>query len=117
MNKTTLSLIAATLASTAMLPIAAQAEGKAEGAGAKVGAKLDDAGRATKDTAITAKLKTKLAADDALSATDIHVTTKNGIVTLDGAVDNQAQIDLAGKVIKESDGVKGVVNQLKLKTS
>ncbi len=113
MSKTTISLMAAVLASTALLPLSAQAEPTGE----KVGSKLDSAGQATKDSAITAKLKAKLAADSTLSATDIHVTTHNGMVTLKGKVDNEAQIELASKVIKESDGVKGVDNQLKLKTS
>ena len=45
----------------------------------------DGLGAAVTDTAITAKIKTKLMGRDSLKKSDIDVTTTNGVVTLEGA--------------------------------
>lgn len=111
--KTMTTVFAAALASAALLPLSVFAEDT----GAKVEAKLDAAGQATKDSAVTAKIKTKLAADSALSAMDIHVETSNGVVTLSGDVDNKAQVKLAEKVVKDTDGVKQVHNKLEARAA
>jgi hyperosmotically inducible protein len=108
------TLFAATLAAGSLLPLTASAP---ETMGAKAETKLDAAGQATKDTAITAKIKTKLAADRALSAMDIHVETTDGVVTLSGTVDNKAQVELAEKVVAKTRGVKSVTNNLEAKAS
>ncbi|MDB5969714.1 MAG: molecular chaperone OsmY [Hydrocarboniphaga sp.] len=108
------SLFAAALTAGTMLPLSASAQ---ETMGAKVETKLDAAGQATKDTAITTKIKTKLAADKGLSAMDIHVETTGGIVTLSGTVDNKAQVELAESVVKKTSGVKSVENKLEAKSS
>lgn len=108
------TLFAATLAAGSLLPLTASAQ---ETMGAKAETKLDAAGQATKDTAITAKIKTKLAADRALSAMDIHVDTTDGVVTLSGTVDNKAQVELAEKVVTQTRGVKSVTNKLEAKAS
>ncbi len=71
-----------------------------------------DAGQTLSDTAITTKIKSKLAATQGLTTFEIHVKTENGVVTLTGSVDTAEQRDLAGKTASGTDGVKGVDNQL-----
>jgi hypothetical protein len=41
------------------------------------------------------------------------LTAQNGLVTLSGEVDRHTTAELAEKLTAESDGVVGVVNQLK----
>lgn len=64
------------------------------------------------DASITTVVKGKFLGQSGLDSMDISVETVNGVVTLTGKVDNQAQIGLAEGVAKEADGVKRVVNHL-----
>lgn len=57
------------------------------------------------DTWITTKVKSELLADSDVKGTDINVSTKNGVVTLAGVLDNQMAID---KAITIAKGIKGV---------
>lgn len=68
-----------------------------------------------KDTYITSKVKAELAKDKGTSATDIHVTTKDGVVMLDGTVASTAEKELAEKDAKRIKGVVGVHNGLSVK--
>lgn len=65
-----------------------------------------------KDSAITTKVKTKLAAADDVSATQIGVNTYNGVVQLSGFVDKGTNVDKAADVAKNTDGVTKVVSNL-----
>jgi hyperosmotically inducible protein len=65
-----------------------------------------------KDSYITTKVKAELAKDKGTSARDIHVTTKDGIVILDGSVATDAEKELAEKDAKRIKGVTGVHNGL-----
>lgn len=65
-----------------------------------------------KDSYITTKVKAELAADKGTSATHIHVTTKDGVVMLDGTVASVAEKELAEKDAKKVKGVMGVHNGL-----
>lgn len=67
------------------------------------------------DTAMTAKVKSKILAQKGLDSLDIKVVTVNGDVTLIGDVENSAQIGLAESVTKDVEGVKRVNNELVLK--
>lgn len=73
-----------------------------------------NAGQVISDSAITTKIKSKLAANQGLSSFDIHVETTNGFVTLTGTVDMVSKRDLAGRIANETDGVKGVTNDIKV---
>lgn len=65
------------------------------------------------DAAITAKVKTKLLADTAVSGLKIDVDTLSGVVYLTGDnMNTQAAIDRAMELAKETDGVKKVVSKL-----
>lgn len=68
-----------------------------------------------KDTYITTKVKAELAKDKGTDATDIHVTTKDGVVMLDGIVASAAEKELAERDAKKVKGVLGVHNGLTVK--
>jgi hyperosmotically inducible protein len=69
-----------------------------------------------KDSAITTKIKTKLAAEHITSLGRIHVDTdKNGVVWLSGSARSQEAIDKAGSIARETEHVKSVHNDIKIK--
>ena len=67
---------------------------------------------AVEDTAITAKVNTRLAKDGALKHSDISVTTTNGVVTLTGTAVTARAKSIAEKDAKAVSGVKSVDNNL-----
>ena len=69
-----------------------------------------------KDSAITAKVKAKLAADTTTSAMSINVDTdKDGVVWLSGNAKTQAEADKAESIAKATEGVRSVKNNIKVK--
>ncbi len=60
------------------------------------------------DTWITTKVKSSLLADSDVSGLDINVETVNGVVTLSGQVDQQAQIEHATRIARGIEGVTDV---------
>ncbi|MBS0580821.1 MAG: BON domain-containing protein [Proteobacteria bacterium] len=69
-----------------------------------------------KDSVITTKIKSKLAADHITSLGRIHVDTDtNGIVWLTGSARSQEAIDHAVQVANSTEGVKGVQSSLVVK--
>ena len=69
-----------------------------------------------KDSAITTKIKTKLAADTLRSLTHVSVDTdRNGMVVLSGTATNQESIDKAGQIARDTEGVSSVQNNIKIK--
>jgi hyperosmotically inducible protein len=70
----------------------------------------------TPDAALTAEVKSKMAADSTVPATRINVDTKNKVVTLTGNLDNQAQKDRALEIARSADGVVNVVDMLSVRT-
>ncbi|MGB9762033.1 MAG: BON domain-containing protein [Caldimicrobium sp.] len=72
-----------------------------------VGTQIDDA-------LITAKVKAKLIEDPITKARKIDVDTVNGVVTLTGIVDSEAEITRAIEIAKSVPGVKKVVNNLRV---
>ena len=73
----------------------------------------DGLGAAVSDTAITAKVKSKLMGDKRLKKSDISVTTTNGVVTLEGTATSSKAKSTAGHLAKSIKGVKSVDNNLK----
>jgi len=67
------------------------------------------------DSTITAKLKSDLAEDNRVSATDVHVKTYKGVVDLSGFVNSQSDISEAGIDARQVSGVKSVHNNLIVK--
>jgi len=76
--------------------------------------KTDRDGDSVGDAGLTTKVKTKFLADNDISGLKIDVDSNNGIVTLTGNVPTAAEKALALKVAKSTDGVKSVVDRLKV---
>jgi len=75
---------------------------------------VDGVGTAIDDAGISLKVKTALAADPALSASRITVTTKDGIVRLEGPSPDAAAKARATVLAGAPQGVRGVDNRLAL---
>lgn len=67
------------------------------------------------DAAITASVKSKLAADADVSALSIDVDTTDGLVTLSGKVDSQEDVKRAVEIAGSVKGVKQVISTLQVK--
>jgi hyperosmotically inducible protein len=91
---------------------------KAREVGAQVAEKTavaaNQAKRALNEGAITAKIKAKMALDDTVKALDIDVDTVGTTVTVSGVVRSEAQRQRAIALARETEGVKQVVDQLRL---
>ena len=96
-------------------PVSAE---RARDVGAKVGetaaVAANQAKHVLENGAITAKIKSKMTLDDTLDAIKIDVDTSDGIVTLNGTVNTEAQHQRAIQLAKETDGVRQVVDRLKV---
>lgn len=60
------------------------------------------------DTWITTKVKSSLLADSDVAGLDVKVETVDGVVTLSGNVDSQAQVDRAVEIANGIEGVSSV---------
>ena len=89
---------------------------RAREAGAAIGetvaAGANEAQRALSAAGLTAKIKSKMALDDAIDAASINVDTDGSVVTLTGQVDSQAQKARALQLARETQGVTSVVDRL-----
>lgn len=74
-------------------------------------------GAAITDTAITAKVKTRLMSEESLKQSDIGVSTTNGVVTLTGLATSAEAKTKAEELAKSVDGVKSVDANVKTPTS
>jgi hyperosmotically inducible protein len=73
-------------------------------------------GAFVKDSVITTKVKTKLAAEEMRTLTHVRVDTdRNGIVVLSGSAKTQEAVDKAGSIARETEGVTLVQNNIKIK--
>jgi hyperosmotically inducible protein len=94
---------------------AREAEAKTDEAQKKAGDAADRAGNVITDAALTTAVKTKFLADTAISGLKIDVDTKDGVVTLTGTMPSAAEKTQALKVARETEGVKSVVDRLKIR--
>ena len=69
-------------------------------------------GQVIDDTMITAEVKAKLAAEKLSNLTKITVTTRDGVVTLGGAVDDAERAATAARLAASVNGVKSVINAI-----
>lgn len=74
----------------------------------------DQDGQALTDTKITTVVKTRLLFESEVSGTSIEVTTKAGVVTLDGTLESEAEKDLALAIARNTDDVTRVVDNIKI---
>jgi hyperosmotically inducible periplasmic protein len=84
---------------------------------AAVSNSADKTATATDDAAITAKVKASILAEPGLKSLQINVATDSATVTLSGNVDNADLRERAKQIASSTAGVKGVVDQLTVKTS
>lgn len=89
--------------------MATQTREAAEHAGEKLGASLEDAWLHT-------KIKAKLAADEKTPARTINVDVSKNVVTLRGEVESIEASREAEQVARATEGVRRVVNLLKVKS-
>lgn len=75
----------------------------------------ESTGQYIDDSAITTKVKAKIAEDDFLKSFSISVETFKGVVQLSGFVDSQLTVDKAGRITSSVEGVKSVKNNLVVK--
>jgi osmotically-inducible protein OsmY len=92
---------------------------RARQVGAEVGertaAAANDARRALADGQITAKIKAKMALDDTVKALDVNVDTNGTTVTVTGQVGSEAQRTRVLQLVRETQGVKEVVDRLRVR--
>lgn len=72
-------------------------------------------GQAVKDATTTASVKTALAFEKGVKASDINVTTRWGTVTLTGTVATKREAELAKQTAAKTAGVKEVVNEIQVR--
>ncbi|MDP9012501.1 MAG: BON domain-containing protein [Pseudomonadota bacterium] len=96
------------MAGAAYLPVA-----MADNYGADSDADRAHPGAFVKDSAITAKVKSKLAAKHMSTLTNIKVDTDNdGVVWLSGKAPTKDASDLAAMLAKDTEGVTSVHNKI-----
>jgi hypothetical protein len=71
-------------------------------------------GESRDDASITAAIKAKLSADGDINPFNIDVDTNEGVVTLTGVVAKQVARMQAERVARETDGVRRVINLIKV---
>lgn len=75
------------------------------------------AGRNIDDATITASVKTNLASAKAATLTRVDVDTNNGVVSLNGVVENPAVKQRAAEIAQQTSGVTKVINNLQVQAS
>ncbi|MBV8475736.1 MAG: BON domain-containing protein [Acidobacteria bacterium] len=66
------------------------------------------------DAQVAGDIQNKFNQDSGLQGKQLNVQAANGVVTLDGAVDNATERDAAGRLAASVEGVKTVVNNLQV---
>jgi BON domain len=69
------------------------------------------------DAKVTAEIQSKFSQDSTLGSKQLSVEADNGVVTLSGSVDNDAQRQTAGQQAASVNGVKTVINNLQVATA
>jgi osmotically-inducible protein OsmY len=82
--------------------------------GQKVGKAVDKAGAVLSDTWITTKVNAVLGNSDEVDSTEIKVSTKDGVVTLDGRVASAFERTRAPEIVADVVGVRQVENRLSI---
>ena len=77
--------------------------------------KTGGTGEFIKDSAITSKIKAKIAADKHARTADIKVDTdKDGVVVLSGTAESQAAMHQAISISRSVDGVTKIINHIRI---
>jgi hypothetical protein len=81
--------------------------------GAEVG--LEDRAADSRNSAAASSVRARLAAESIGTRHPIEVKADNGVVTLKGEVDTKAEFEQAGLLARQTEGVRHVINELKVK--
>lgn len=73
-----------------------------------------DAGQTVHDATITARIETMYLLNENLNPFRINTSTNNGVVTLEGTVDDDIEKELAEALANNVDGVASIDNQLSI---
>jgi hyperosmotically inducible periplasmic protein len=122
------SILLIALAAGTLLAVGCDQRAPAGSASAKVGTApdkvetavsnaADKTATAADDATITAKVKAAILSEPGLKSLQINVDTSSATVTLSGNVDNADLRERAKQIASATSGVKGVVDQLTVKTS
>jgi hyperosmotically inducible protein len=109
-------IVGLVLAAGSLCGCVAAVVGGAAAGGYYVGKDDRSADRIAADAAITADVKARLIAEPGIRALAINVDTYNGNVTLKGDVKSGAQRSTAEGIARKVKGVKGVRNELAIKS-
>ena len=96
------------------IPRSAYTEDMAREAREQAQTQGDKLGTSVEDAWIHTKIASKLVANSETPVRDIHIDVQNGVVTLRGTVGAASQKADAGRVAKDTDGVKRVNNLLRV---
>jgi len=88
--------------------LASRAAVKASTAATKVGGTVTE-------SALTAKIKSKMALDDHVKARAINVDTSGSVVTMTGVVASAAERDRAVRLARDTEGITQVVDRLQIR--
>ncbi len=113
-------MIGAMLALFVAAPVVIEAQTSTDG-GSKTDRAVEKTKEATgkaagaaKDSWITAKAKIALYADDRVAGRHVRVDTQNGVLTLRGKVDSDAEKRAAEEAVRNVEGVTSVQNDLQI---
>jgi hyperosmotically inducible periplasmic protein len=85
-----------------------------ESAPVRIGPEADRAIGWIRDSWVTAQIELRLMTNRDVNVTQIHVQTRDGVVTLEGAVPSQDARSAAQDDARRVDGVRTVVNHLRI---
>jgi hyperosmotically inducible protein len=88
-----------------------------ESAGSSIGQDNRDPAQISADDRISTTIRSKFAADADLGPLRLRVETRNGVVTLRGAVRSFTQRDRAVRIATDVSGVVRVDNQISINTT
>ena len=88
--------------------LATRASARATGAAGRVGVTMSE-------SALTAKIKSKMALDDHVNARAVDVDTSGSVVTLSGVVGSAAARERAVGLARDTEGVTRVVDRLQVR--
>jgi len=111
------TLRAVVAASAAILVLGACTRDETKEVRTEVKQATNAAANVVDNAALTTKVKTALLADELVKGTQINVDSKDGVVTLSGAVDSQAHVQKAEQIAKDVSGVTRVQNNLNAPTT
>jgi osmotically-inducible protein OsmY len=88
----------------------------ADRAATKAGNVANRVGHTMDASALTVKIKSKMALDDRVNARTINVDTTGSVVTLSGTVASAAVRDRATRLARDTEGVTRVVDRLRVRS-